>query len=277
MSRICLAAVFPFLFSASFAAEQPESSAFENFIVSSGAAYGLEQLPGKGPLLLGGGGAVTVVSSEGRERIAEHAAFLSGPDAPVREFEKLKSLLSSRKMWSEDTEKLVSDAARALNPEGKNILMHLLAGNAGKAELSLRNRLASAPGTTAKNAGTGNKAQAALEWKTVDEAARTGNFETLSGFSFDRNTGTIRIMVAGKRPHGQDILTGQDVTPAKEKEILVAAGLPKNVAEECGGRLVRVIGNTLFYDVPLGKARHFAENCARAGLPVRPVLIFRAK
>lgn len=255
------------------ALEQDGKSALELFIVSSGTVYGLEQLPGGGPLLLSDGGALAVVSLEGRERIAEHAASMSGPDASIREFEKLKTLLTAQKLWNEETEKLFSAAPRTLNEYGKNILMQLLAESGG----NIRNRIM-APARGPVRAGTGNASQSySVEWERVDEAARTGNFEKLSGYTFDRKAGTIRVMVSGKRPQKQEILTGKDVTPAREKEVLSTAGLPEDLQEECGGRLVRVIGGTLFYDIPLDKARSFAEKCSRAGVSVRPALIFRAK
>lgn len=272
--------LFPVSQAAAGSADGP--AAFEQFILSSGTAYGLSEMADNGPLLLGegrsAGGAILIISAEGRARLAEHARFLAGPEAEAREFEKLKALLSAQKLWDENIAEALSSGPAALNPEGKNILLRLIAAQDGKATASIKNRLLSlSPALAPEQRGMQPRTGTKTDWNAIDNTAKTGNFAPLAGYTVDREARTIRIMVYGKRPAAQEVLTRQDVTPEKEKAILAAAGLPADISAACGGQLVRAVGGWLFYDVPLGKTAVFAGKCGAAGLQARPVQVFRAR
>ena len=119
-----------------------------------------------------------------------------------------------------------------------------------------------------------------FDWLALDQAVAVQGSLTsvsaappdrLNGYAFDKEQGTVRVMVAGRSQVSRDQFKGTDPSAA-----LAEAGLDSGLFEAHGARVVRAVDNIVTVDVPIRQAAALGLALQEQGVESRPARVFRA-
>ncbi|MFA5140554.1 MAG: S8 family serine peptidase [Elusimicrobiota bacterium] len=117
-----------------------------------------------------------------------------------------------------------------------------------------------------------------FDWLALDQAvAVPGSLNSVSapsqldGYAFDKEKGTVRVMVAGKNLVSRDQFKAADPSAA-----FAETGLDSKLFESHGAKVVRAVDNIVTVDVPISRAAALGLALQEQGVESRPARLFRA-
>ncbi len=147
-------------------------------------------------------------------------------------------------------------------------------------ELVAQEKPAQTVATGAAAQGGENASPAAkhgFDWDRVANAVAAGEWDSVSRFFQEKGNAKIaRLAVATKNDLRHQLLTTGEITPETTAAAIAEAKLDAALLKASDARLVRVVNNLLYFDVPLEKVAPLGKALAAAAYGTR-LLVLRGQ
>lgn len=121
-----------------------------------------------------------------------------------------------------------------------------------------------------------------FDWNNMDNAVSAagglkGFAQTAErkGYSYNKEAGTVRVLVAADHAAAQDHFKVSD-SEAVKGEVYRQTGLDQALLDQHGAQVVRVVGNIVAIDVPLPSAAKLGLALQKQGVESRPARVYKA-
>lgn len=124
---------------------------------------------------------------------------------------------------------------------------------------------------------TSPAAKQGFDWDRVASAVAAARWGEVSRFFQEKGDAKItRLAVATENDLQHQLLTAGEITPETAAAAIAEAKLDAALLKASDARLVRVVNNRLYFDVPLEKVAPLGKALAAAGYGTR-LLVFRGR
>lgn len=99
--------------------------------------------------------------------------------------------------------------------------------------------------------------------------------ETLEGYAFNKEKGTVRVLIAGDKAVKRDRFKASDAASG-QSEIYEQTGLDEELFKAHGAKVVRAVDNIVAVDVSIEEAAALGQALEKRGVESRPARVYRA-